>query len=146
MTYNATLREIIKNGRLDYSKIESEIEELEAMLGNQDPDTETTETTTTETKVAALNLIEDGAGDRYTDLLEILTDMDDAGIGPYDVLFTEDELEAGVQEIFNDETYRLPSWLTTGLKHLARLSQRKDNLKQDYSSGEVCGVTFYWRG
>ena len=139
MTYNATLRKIIKNGRLDYSDIESEIEELEAMLGEQDPDIETTETTT-ETKVAALNLIEDGAGDRYTDLLEILSDMDDAGIGPYDELLTENELDAELQEIFDDETYKLPSWLTIDEE------DSKDNLMQDYTSGEVCGVTFYWRG
>lgn len=138
MTTNATLREIIKNGRLDYSDIASGIEELEAMLGEQDPDTETTETTT-ETKVAALNLIEDGAGDRYTDLLEILTDMDDAGIGPYDEVLTEAEFEDELQEIFNDETYKIPSWITIDEE------DSKDNLKQDYTSGEVCGVTFYWR-
>ena len=138
MTYNAVLREIIRNSRLDYSEIESEIEELEAMLGEQDPDIETTETTT-ETKVAALNLIEDGAGDRYTDLLEILSDMDDAGIGPYDELLTENELDAELQEIFDDETYKLPSWLTIDEE------DSKDNLMQDYTSGEVCGVTFYWR-
>ena len=144
MTYNAVLREIIRNSRLDYSEIESEIEELEAMLGEQDPDTETTETTTettetTETKVAALNLIEAGAGDMYTDLLEILSDMDDAGIGPYDELLTENELDAELQEIFDDETYKLPSWLTIDEE------DSKDNLMQDYTSGEVCGVTFYWR-
>lgn len=139
MTYNAVLREIISNGQLDYSDIASEIEELEAMLGNQDPDTETQTEVTTETKVAALNLIEDGAGDRYTDLLEILSDMDDAGIGPYDEVMTEAEFEAELQEIFDDETYKLPSWLTIDEE------DSKDNLKQDYSSGEVCGVTFYWR-
>lgn len=134
---NTTLHDIlIHNGSLDYNDIEDQIEELEEMLGG-DPE-ETTEDSL-EIKVAALNLIEEGAGDRYEELLEIRADMDDNGIGPYDTVMTEDELEAEVQHMFDEEMRNISDWIVVDEE------ASKDNIKDEYTTGEVCGVTLYWR-
>lgn len=139
-THNATLRHILANGQLDYSEIELQIADLEEMLGklNEDDPEESAEDEL-KTKVAALNLLEAGAGGRYEELLEILSDMDDVGIGSYDEPLTEDEVVEEVQQMFDDAVYNLPSWVEIDE------GTSKDNLTQDYTTGEVCGVTFYWR-
>lgn len=134
---NTTLRNIlIHNGSLDYNDIEDQIEELENMLGDAP---EESEEDSLEIKVAALNLIEEGAGDRYEELLEIRADMDDNGIGPYDTVMTEDELEAEVQQLFDDEMRNISDWIVVDEE------ASKDNIKDEYTTGEVCGVTLYWR-
>lgn len=135
---NTTLHNLLihNRGYLDYNDIEDQIAALENMLGG---DPEESEEDSQETKVAALNLIEEGAGDRYIDLLEIRADMDDNGIGPYDTVMTEDALDEELKEIFDDEVRSIPSWIVIDAE------ASKDNLRDDYLMGEVCGVKFYWR-
>jgi len=122
------IREYMSKWSLDLGQIQSDFEELDELVSRD---------LTLEERASLLDIIEAGSGEKYLDLVELISEIEEAGADRVETLLTEDGLRDEVEtEIDNAD---VPSFIVIDME------ATKDNLIQDYTEYEIDGYTFYSR-